>query len=36
MELTIDTKNNKMNSIMHDEAETQEIVKAFAEHDFRA
>lgn len=29
-------KNNKISSIMHDGAETQEIVEAFAEHDFHA
>ena len=27
-------KNNKVSSLMHDGAETQEIVEAFAEHDF--
>ncbi len=27
-------KNNKVSSIMHDGSETQEIVEAFAEHDF--
>lgn len=34
--LAICTKNNKMRSIMHDGAEIQKIVEAFAEYDFHA